>query len=53
MYKSFYSLTQTPISKEIRPSDAFSSTDYQGALNALNYLKCWLFSLSEADLSRM
>lgn len=39
MYKSFYSLAQAPFSKDIRPSDAFPSTDYQGALNALNYLQ--------------
>lgn len=39
MYKSFYSLARAPFSKEIRPSDAFLSTDYQGALNALNYLQ--------------
>lgn len=39
MYKSFYSLAQAPFSKDIRPSDAFPSTDYQGALNALTYLQ--------------
>lgn len=39
MYKSFYSLAQTPFSKETRPSDAFPSTDYKGALNALKYLE--------------
>lgn len=39
MYKSFYSLAREPFSKDIRPSDAFSSTDYQGALNALSYLQ--------------
>jgi len=39
MYKSFYSLAGAPFSKEIRSSDAFPSTDYQGALNALNYLQ--------------
>lgn len=39
MYKSFYSLAKEPFSKDIRPSDAFSSMDYQGALNALNYLQ--------------
>lgn len=39
MYKSFYSLAQSPFSKDIRPSDAFPSTDYQGALEALKYLQ--------------
>lgn len=39
MYKSYYSLAKTPFSKDIRPSDAFSSTDYKGALNALDYLR--------------
>jgi general secretion pathway protein A len=39
MYKSYYSLAQTPFSKDIRPSDAFSSKDYKGALNALDYLR--------------
>lgn len=39
MYKSFYSLSKTPFSKDIRPSEAFPSRDYQGALSALNYLQ--------------
>jgi type II secretory pathway predicted ATPase ExeA len=39
MYKSFYSLAQTPFSKDIRPSEAFPSSDYQGAMRALNYLQ--------------
>ncbi|MEC1722551.1 ExeA family protein [Schinkia azotoformans] len=39
MYKSFYSLSQAPFSKDLRPSDAFLSTDYQGALGALDYLR--------------
>jgi type II secretory pathway predicted ATPase ExeA len=39
MYKSFYSLAQAPFSKEIQPSDAYPSTDYQGATRALNYLQ--------------
>lgn len=39
MYKSFYSLAQTPFSKDIQSTDAFPSTDYQGALNALGYLQ--------------
>ena len=39
MYKSFYSLAKTPFVKEMKPSDAFSSSDYQGAIKALNYLK--------------
>ncbi|WP_170008482.1 ExeA family protein [Bacillus fonticola] len=39
MYKSFYSLAQTPFSKNLRSADAFQSTDHQGALGALDYLK--------------
>lgn len=39
MYKTFYSLAQTPFSKDIRAENAFLSTDYQGALGALDYLK--------------
>ncbi len=39
MYKSYYSLSHSPFSKDINPSDAFQSTDYQGALGALNYLQ--------------
>ncbi|MGW8788620.1 ExeA family protein [Heyndrickxia sporothermodurans] len=39
MYKSFYSLAQTPFSKDLRPSDAFPSSDYHGALSALKYLQ--------------
>ncbi|GGH72682.1 ATPase AAA [Compostibacillus humi] len=39
MYKSFYSLAKEPFSKDLRPSDAFLSSDYQGALNALTYLQ--------------
>ncbi|MDQ0233670.1 ExeA family protein, partial [Metabacillus malikii] len=39
MYKSFYSLSRDPFSKDIRPSDGFPSNDYQGALSALNYLQ--------------
>jgi hypothetical protein len=39
MYKSFYSLARAPFSKDICPSDAFPSTEYQGALSALNYLQ--------------
>ncbi|MBW8352154.1 AAA family ATPase [Bacillus sp. IITD106] len=39
MYKSFYSLGRAPFSKDLRPSDAFLSTDYQGALSALTYLQ--------------
>ncbi|MBB2483569.1 AAA family ATPase [Bacillus sp. APMAM] len=39
MYKSFYSLAQTPFSKDLRPSDAFPSSDYQGAISALKYLQ--------------
>lgn len=39
MYKSFYSLAREPFSKDLRPQDAFLSTDYKGALNALTYLQ--------------
>ena len=39
MYKSYYSLAQAPFSKDIRPSDAYPSTDYKGAINGLNYLQ--------------
>lgn len=39
MYKAFYSLAQTPFSKDIQSTDAFPSADYQGALNALGYLQ--------------
>ena len=39
MYKSFYSLAHTPFSKDLRSADAYLSTDYQGALGALEYLK--------------
>jgi general secretion pathway protein A len=39
MYKTFYSLAKAPFSKDMRPADAFLSTDYQGALQALDYLK--------------
>ncbi|MFZ3580488.1 ExeA family protein, partial [Virgibacillus sp. DJP39] len=39
MYKTFYSLAKEPFSKEMRPSDAFSSTIYQEALNGLHYLQ--------------
>lgn len=39
MYKSFYSLSKAPFTKDIHPSDAFLSKDYQGSLAALNYLQ--------------
>jgi len=39
MYKTFYSLSNVPFSKEIHPADAFHSEDYQGALSALAYLQ--------------
>ncbi|MBS4023699.1 MAG: AAA family ATPase [Dethiobacter sp.] len=39
MYKTFYSLASTPFSKELKPSEAFTSPTYQGALNSLDYLK--------------
>lgn len=39
MYKTFYSLSDTPFPKDLRPSDAYRSTHYQGALEGLHYLK--------------
>lgn len=39
VYKTFYSLANTPFSKGIRPSEAYSSTSYQEALTALTYLQ--------------
>lgn len=39
MYKSFYSLSKEPFSKDIHPTEAYPSEDYQGALGALAYLK--------------
>lgn len=39
MYKSFYSLSQAPFTKDISVSKAFPSTDYQGAFSALQYLQ--------------
>ncbi|MCQ6280432.1 AAA family ATPase [Bacillus sp. EB600] len=39
MYKSFYFLAKAPFSKDIQPSEAYLSTDYQGATRALNYLQ--------------
>lgn len=39
MYRSYYSLAQTPFSKTIVTSDAFPSTDFQGAVAGLDYLR--------------
>jgi len=39
MYKTYYSLAHTPFSKDLRPTNAFESLDYQGALGALDYLQ--------------
>lgn len=39
MYKSFYSLTETPFQKDFQSNEAFLSEDYQGTLNALKYLQ--------------
>lgn len=39
MYKSFYSLTETPFQKNLQSNEAFLSEDYEGALNALKYLQ--------------
>lgn len=39
MYKPFYSLARTPFSKDMDSTEAFRSTDYQEALNGLDYLR--------------
>jgi general secretion pathway protein A len=39
MYKTFYSLAKSPFLKDMSPSEAFVSTEYQGVLEALDYLK--------------
>lgn len=39
MFKTYYSLSHRPFSKAIIHTDAFLSTDHQGALHALDYLK--------------
>ncbi|ARK23667.1 AAA family ATPase (plasmid) [Sporosarcina sp. P37] len=39
MYKSFYSLARVPFSKDLTSTEAFPSSDYQGALGALQYLQ--------------
>lgn len=39
MYKPFYSLARIPFSKDMNPAEAFLSTDYQEALNGLDYLR--------------
>nr|WP_243292770.1 hypothetical protein [Bacillus sp. FJAT-47783] len=39
MYKTFYSLSNSPFPKDLRPSDEYRSTHYQGALEGLHYLK--------------
>lgn len=39
MYKTFYSLTKSPFSKDIKASEAFHSPGYQEALNGLGYLQ--------------
>lgn len=39
MYKTFYSLSQIPFSKEIATSDAFSSSQLQEATSALKYIQ--------------
>src|SRR5690625_1165284 len=39
MYKPFYSLARTPFAKNMRSTDAYSSTSYEEALNGLKYLQ--------------
>lgn len=39
MYRSYYSFAHSPFSKRIKTSDAFSSTDFQGAMAGLDYLR--------------
>lgn len=39
MFKTFYSLSSAPFSKELKVSDAFASTSHQEALGCLNYMK--------------
>ena len=39
MYKSYYSLSMVPFSKEIKTSEAYSSMSYQEALTGLSYLQ--------------
>ncbi|GEN85149.1 hypothetical protein SLU01_34610 [Sporosarcina luteola] len=39
MYKAYYSLARAPFSKDLRPSEAFPSTDYEGVQQALSYLQ--------------
>jgi len=39
MYKTFYSLSTTPFSKELKHTEAFESTPFREASAALNYVK--------------
>ncbi len=39
MYRSFYSLAQTPFSKDIKPADVFPSATHTEAVARLNYVK--------------
>lgn len=39
MFRSFYSLSSKPFTKEINPSNMFSSTAYQELVARLDYLK--------------
>jgi general secretion pathway protein A len=39
MYKTFYSLSHEPFSKEMKPSDAYLATSYREALAGLDYIK--------------
>ncbi|EQB97278.1 hypothetical protein GA8_01910 [Geobacillus sp. A8] len=39
MYKTFYSLSREPFSKETNPPEAYQGASYQEALAALDYVK--------------
>lgn len=39
MYKTYYSLAETPFSKDLRQEEAFQSPNYLEALNGLEYLR--------------
>ena len=39
MYRSFYSLSKTPFSKEIKTKELFESDNFKETISRLNYLK--------------
>lgn len=39
MYKTFYSLSREPFSKDTPPSEAYRGSSYEEALHALDYVK--------------